>query len=381
MSSPVVVIAESGGAIARSARRAGYEPFVIDTLGTSGDPGATCPAARFPFGVQDLIGQAPGGVPVLLGSPMENHPDLVETLTRDRPLIGAPVAAIRKVRHPYALSSLPPFKGLKLCKTRTRASFTRRLARLAFGTMGKKFLLKPRFESGGRGIDWWSPTARIDDAHYLQQFIKGTPMSAVFHADGWSCRFLGLTEMAVGESGMGASAFAWCRSVGPIKPSKKAKAALEHLGVVLTQRHDLRGAFGVDLVMDWRGNLWPVEVNPRYTESMAVLERATGRSVLVPGGPEDAKRSANTPMQGKAAIFAQRDGVVGALPEGCQDALPSGARYTVGDRVCCVVAQGPSQRACEAALQERVNTVYAALHAKDPQDTQRCVYEKESAAR
>jgi len=362
MANPVIVIAESGGAPARAARRAGYDPFVIDTLGTSGEPGVVCAKARFPFGVQDLMPQAPAGAPVLLGAPMENHPDLVESLTQGRPLLGAPVAAIKKSRHPYALPSLPPFKGLKLCKTKTRASFASRLARLAFGVMGKRYLLKPRYESGGRGIEAWSPTARIRDTHYLQQSVKGTPMGAVFHADGWSCRFLGVTEMAVGEPAMGAPAFAWCRSVGPVKPSGKAKAALEHLGVVLTQRHDLRGVFGVDLVMDWRGNLWPIEVNPRYTESMEVLERATGRSILLPGGPA-AGKATGMPTHGKAAVFAKSTGVVAELPEGCLDALPSGSAVQPGDRVCCVLAEGKSQRACEQALQAKVDAVYAAIDA------------------
>ena len=361
MANPVVIIAESGGSLARAARRAGYEPFVIDTLGTSGEPGAVCATARFPFGVQDLLEQAPPGAPILLGAPMENHPDLVETLIRDRPLLGAPVAAMKKVRHPYALPSLPPYRGLKLCKTKTRASFASRLARLAFGVMGKRYLLKPRFEAGGRGIDAWSPPARIGDTHDLQQFVKGTPMSAAFHADGWSGRFLGLTEMAVGEPAMGAPAFAWCRSVGPTKPSNKAKAAVEHLGVVLTQRHDLRGVFGVDLIMDWRGNLWPIEVNPRYTESMEMVELATGRSVLGPGGPAESKGKSKPMLHGKAAVFAKREGVIGTLPEGCVDAVPVGTKVRPGDRVCCVLAAAKSQRACEAALQAQVDAVYAAL--------------------
>ncbi|XAM00501.1 ATP-grasp domain-containing protein [Phycisphaeraceae bacterium D3-23] len=361
MPNPVVVIAEAGGPLARAAKRAGYDPFVIDTLGTADAPGAVCESARFPFGVLDLIAQAPAGASVLLGGPMENHPDLVDAVTKGRELLGSSTAAMRNSRHPYALSTLPPFAGLRLCRTKTRLSFAGRLARLAFGSLGKDYLLKPRFESGGRGIEAWSSNGKIDDAHYLQQLVKGSPMSAAFHADGWSCQFLGMTEMLVGESAFGAPPFAWCGSIGPVKPSKKAKAALQHLGVVLTQRHDLRGVFGVDLVMDHRGNLWPIEVNPRFTESMEVIERATGRSALAPTGKAATTTGEPSEMHAKAAVFAKRAGVVGELPEGCVDARPTEPPIQPGERVCGILASGKTVRDCAAGLQAQLEAVYAAI--------------------
>ena len=53
------------------------------------------------------------------------------------------------------------------------------------------------------------------------------------------------------------------------------RAVLDKLGTVLAQAFRLVGLFGVDGVLDAE-RFWPVEVNPRYTASVEVLEGATG---------------------------------------------------------------------------------------------------------
>jgi len=164
--------------------------------------------------------------------------------------------------------------------------------------------------------------------------------------------------MVVGDPTYGAATFAWCGSIGPVKLSKKATAALQHLGVVLTQRHDLRGVFGVDLIMDWRGNLWPVEVNPRWPESAEVIERAGLFSVLGPAPSDTKKGRKKSEVHGLAILFAKQDCTVGALPDYCVDRPRDGAVLRQGQRLCTVLAHAKSARLCETLLRERVGQAY-----------------------
>jgi predicted ATP-grasp superfamily ATP-dependent carboligase len=49
---------------------------------------------------------------------------------------------------------------------------------------------------------------------------------------------------------------------------------LERIGNVLARGCGLRGLFGVDAILNEQ-SVWPVEINPRYTASVEVLERAS----------------------------------------------------------------------------------------------------------
>ena len=56
-------------------------------------------------------------------------------------------------------------------------------------------------------------------------------------------------------------------------------ATFERLGECLARQFGLIGLFGVDAILSG-DEVWPVEVNPRYTASVEVLERAMGLSAI-----------------------------------------------------------------------------------------------------
>jgi len=88
------------------------------------------------------------------------------------------------------------------------------------------------------------------------------------------------------------------------------------LGHLLARECGLRGLFGVDGILR-DGVFWPVEINPRYTASVEVLEYATGLSALA--WHASAFNSSNQPpsvapaasgqdrLVGKAILFARDD--------------------------------------------------------------------------
>ncbi len=289
-----------------------------------------------PDEVLSKINVTPDDATVLLTGEMENRSDLVAAIASVRKLRGSGADAIRAVRDPAVLPSLPPFEGLRFCKTLPRVNAWQRLVRKVSSrfSSGRVYLVKPVVSYGGRGIRPWVSGMHVSPDEYVQQAITGTPMSAVYRSDGWSAVLLGVTEQLVGDECFGAGWYEYCGSIGPVVLDDRDRAALSHLGVVLSQRCDLRGVFGVDLVRDAAGKWWPVEVNPRWPGSAWVLEQA-GAAVML-------------------SMDQTRGGT--ALPD--HEGVKHGVAWRVEDgaRVGRVTASGVDREACYAALVEAVKT-------------------------
>ena len=368
MPQPLIIVGAYTRSAAQSAIRAGFTPWCIDLFADRDlqEIAATqvCPLQFFPQALVTLLSDAPSEAPVLLTGPLENEPDLLDVAFSGRSYLTSQPAAIRSVRDPMALSLLPATPGLRYCKTRTELSLMSRLSRSVFGQWGRtRHLLKSRFSGGGIGIQWWEPDRPIGPDQYLQQFVRGSALSAVYWADGWSCLLLGTTEQLIGESSFGATGFRYCGSIGPTVLSQSARAALSHLGVQLTQQHDLRGVFGVDLVMDFSGTLWPVEINPRYVSSIEVLERAESIASLstTPMGPRTAQQSHR--MVGKAIVYARRDLEAFDLydlfsKDEVADVPQIGRSIPIGWPICSVFASGQTREECFNKLQQLTQKLY-----------------------
>jgi predicted ATP-grasp superfamily ATP-dependent carboligase len=86
---------------------------------------------------------------------------------------------------------------------------------------------------------------------------------------------------------------------------------LRAIGDVLAERFELVGLFGVDFVLNG-DEVWTVEVNPRYTASVEIIERATGVRAIelharaCKGESVDVKRAGASSPQGE--IVASRRG-------------------------------------------------------------------------
>jgi predicted ATP-grasp superfamily ATP-dependent carboligase len=373
MAEPLIILGASARAAAQSAQRAGYAPWCVDLFADRDlrqiAAAHQCDPSRYPASLLDWLDEAPLDAAALITGALENHPKVLAAIEFERPLLGSPSHAIEAVRNPRALSSLPGHSGLKLPVV-TRGGVLTRAKQLTAGALTRRqYLVKPVGGSGGHGIRWGTSGETIGADAYLQQYVRGRSISAVYWADGWSAALVGATRQLVGEHVFGAGPFQYCGSIGPLQLSETQRQALSHLGVVLAQRHDLRGVFGVDLVMDWRDRLWPVEVNPRYPASVEVLELATGKPVL--SSPrhqprERKRRGRRQPVQGKAVLFAHRSMRVPDLYEhlgtgSLGDVPETGATIGRGRPICTIFAAEATEEACQQALQQRADRVYQSL--------------------
>ncbi|HYH66352.1 MAG TPA: ATP-grasp domain-containing protein [Urbifossiella sp.] len=305
----VGVVGASARAAVHSLYRAGFPVWAVD-LFTDRDlfaPSARCPLGEYPRGLPALADQFFPG-PVLYTGGLENHPTAVTELAARRPLWGNPPAVLERVRDPF-------FHGdVWQAGSGNRVRIPWALPAGEDPGPGR-WLWKPRAGVGGYGIFFHTavdlPTK--PSAYYLQDFRDGSPMSAVFVA-GETTHLLGVTEQLVGEPWLHAPRFGWCGNVGPVELPAETVDALARFGAALAWAGGLVGVFGVDFILDADDVAWPVELNPRYTGSVEVIEHATGRAVMLDHaaafgaarGVWAIRRNPRCPVVAKAVYYAPR---------------------------------------------------------------------------
>jgi predicted ATP-grasp superfamily ATP-dependent carboligase len=292
-------------ATAFAALRAGLRPWCAD-LFADADLQARCPTlalapGHYPLGFEPLCHQGPPGPWMYVGG-LENRRSLVRRLARLRPLWGNPARVLAVVRSPRTVAKLLHEHGLACPAVRLQPAKTGR------------WLVKPRAGAGGARIHFWTdqePATPRPRGVYYQEYVEGEACAASYLGDGRQARFLGMTRQLIGIDWLHAASFHYCGSVGPLEPAPRLRQVLEQLGQVLVQASGLRGLFGVDFIH--RDDLpWPVEVNPRYTASVEVLEYARNlpalalhRQVFDPAAPIPPASVSGGDIVGKAILFAR----------------------------------------------------------------------------
>jgi predicted ATP-grasp superfamily ATP-dependent carboligase len=272
----LVIVGASARAAAFSALRAGLHPWWADLFGDADlrqrCPGIVIPAGDYPEKVAELLLPAPQG-PWMYTGALENAPLLVERIAQGRPLWGNDRNTLKRVRDPIFVSRVLAEAGLPAPRVRPASGAA---------PCGGRWLLKPRAGAAGIGIRFWvrQPHSRQTAArHYLQEWIEGKSGAGVFLGEPGGARLLGVTRQLVGESWLHAVGFRYCGSIGPYPLAASATSTLERIGQTLATATELRGLFGIDFVLR-DGVPWAVEVNPRYTASVEVLEYALGVRAL-----------------------------------------------------------------------------------------------------
>lgn len=257
MARQLFIVGASARACAESAARAGYAPVSFDLFADS-DLRATGPVTRLAGGYGDLDKVFPSGAePWMYAGGLENHPRLVDRLARRRPLWGMEGQPLRRARRPWHWCALLRDAGLPVPP---------------WGPAAGPSLLKPLAGAGGKGIRPW----RSDDRPapwraYRQECVEGEPAAALYCALPGRVELLGVTRQRIGGP---AGPFSYRGSSGPIDPGP-AEDRIRKIGEVLCSGLGLRGLFGVDGILAGE-TFTPVEINPRYTASAEVVERATG---------------------------------------------------------------------------------------------------------
>jgi uncharacterized protein len=291
----LIILGASTRAAAMSAWRAGWKPWCADLFADRDlERIATVRKVapeNYPHGLLDALNDAPPG-PVMYTGGLENRPNLLAKI--DRPLFGNTPAVVKAVRTPSRWTAC-----LK----------SHRLSCPALAESPQKtgrWLLKAKRSAGGIGVHEYDGQPFDPRTHFLQERIDGIPCSANFLAQEDGAIYLGATQQLIGTSWLHASGSQYAGSIGPFY-SPDMDPLWREIGNALASTFRLRGLLGVDAVMR-DGVPWPVEVNPRYTASVEVIERIWRQAMLEP--PDVAVRRGHPGGQrglfwAKAILFAR----------------------------------------------------------------------------
>ena len=372
----VLIVGVSTRAAAESAARAGFDVTALDAyadLDQHADVHALSLQRDFgkPFSADAIVAAAAGlsSDAVVYLSSLENHPRAVDALAQGRALWGNGSEVLRRVRNPRSLADAFVANEIRAPRVVTDTQSPEQHREV------ERWLIKPRVSGGGHGVRVWSANEPVTRGHYLQEFVEGVPGSVVFVAAGGRGVALGTTRQLVGETAFGASGFRYCGNILDATTSQDASAAAIALVDAVTAAFPLVGVGTIDFVAA-NNALRPVEVNPRWSASMELLERA--RTISLFGLHADACRQGALPQfdltepassrgtHGKAIVFAPRDVVIGDVrgwldDPNVRDVPRKGERIATGQPICTVLAVGSDETACYAALVERAEGIYSEL--------------------
>ncbi len=373
----VLLAGVSTRGFAESAVRAGYDVIAVDGFGDLDlracatevhvvRVGGRFRARAAVAAVRDVSCEA-----AVYEAGFENHPGAVRALAARRVLWGNPPAVLARARDPRRLARVVGKAGLPAPRVR--------LTRPAPGVRGG-WVVKPLHSGGGDGVAVWRTGrgAPMPRRSYFQERIVGVTGSIVFAADGRRAVPLGLSRVLAGETAFGADGFRYCGNIlgaagDPQFPADERlldRATL--LAQTVTRAFGLVGVNGVDFVAR-RGLPWAIEVNPRYTAAMELVERAYGISMFdvhvracrhsLPTFDLAAARRRAPDAVGKAIVYARRPIALGdtrpwVLDADVRDISPPGTRFAPREPICTIFARGRDATACFAALARRAAGIY-----------------------
>jgi predicted ATP-grasp superfamily ATP-dependent carboligase len=377
-----LIVGLSARAAADSAAAAGFAVTTVDAFGDldlhpsvrgislprdRGTPFSATAAAR---AAADLAADA-----VVYLANFENEPDAVSTAARGRALWGNPPDVLRRVRDPLTL--MKAFRERDIPTPAVRNASDR-----SEPNGPNEWLVKPVASGGGRGITRWQGND-VPPGHYLQERIEGVPGSVAFVSAGGTAVPLGIFRQLIGDAAFGADGYRYCGNIlapagDPVfehdealvdRASAVASAAAASFGLV--------GLNGVDFIAA-AGAAHPIELNPRWSGAMELVERACGvslfrmhadacaRAVLPDFDLRHARRGARA--VGKAILFAREAVTTGDTRRWLADAsvrdVPQpGEHIAAGRPICTILADGDDAVGCYAALVRRAERLYASLTA------------------
>jgi predicted ATP-grasp superfamily ATP-dependent carboligase len=367
---PLAIVGASTRSAAASAARAGFQPLAAD-LFADADLRRIAMATRispYPEGFVDWLRTVEPPAWMYTGA-LENHPELVDQMAWIAPLWGNPGDVLTQVRSPWELSRTLAAADLLFPEIRQTDDGLPR---------DGSWLVKTYQGASGSGVRVWDEArgAKSGDereaAHLcFQRKLSGTQCAAIYVAAEGAARLLGVTRQLIGEPWLGAHGFQYAGSIGPWPISEAARVTLEKLGKVLADEFELLGLFGVDFVLDG-DYLWTLEVNPRYTASVEIVERFTGESAIAAhaaacgGATNDVQGTSPTPFCGKATLFARREMIISqefadwSLAESARepwptlaDVSPAGTLIEEGRPILTIFAADADVGSVEKQLRER----------------------------
>lgn len=305
-------------------------------------------------------------MPWMFTGGLENHPDLVGRLSHSRPLWGCGPTSLLDARDPIRLAEVLRGAGLPaLSVVRDPNGLPR----------DGSWLRKPVASAGGidvrprdDSLETRELRAESDSYYYYQRRVLGPSLSALFVGGEGGASLLGISRQLLGGP---AGPFSYRGSIAPWPVDPLTRQQIARAGQAVASAFGLVGLFGLDLVLGG-GKPWVVELNPRYTASVEVIELSLGvpllevhRIACQSGRRVVPTAEALARVVAKEIVYAEVDAVYSEVepepwnvpgdfevPEAADLPWP-GTAFRRGDPVVTVFGEGPTVSACLRVLRSR----------------------------
>jgi predicted ATP-grasp superfamily ATP-dependent carboligase len=267
----LLILGASVRAAALSAAAAGYEVIAADQFADR-DLREICPNARpvkYPEGLLEFAMTVEPCAWMYTGA-LENYPEIVGKISERHELLGNGAEVLRRVR---GRKNLEWFAQVWLHEFPDST--------VGNPIQSKKWLVKREASGGGLGIRVWDGTEQLRPGEYFQEWIEGRCGSAGFIADSQRVQFMFATEELSNAAFLTAPPFLYQGNwfFSSMFPESLINEDIIRLGTESAAHFGLQGLFGIDFVT--RNNeIWFLEINPRYTASMELFEKWSGKSLF-----------------------------------------------------------------------------------------------------
>ena len=344
----IVVAGISVRALAESARQGGWETIALDLFGDAdtrrasaqwasiGEPSALrIEPARLRQELQRAA-RLPGVDGWVAGSGFEGAPELLAAGGATLPCLAIEPSTMAGIRDPARFFGVLDRHGLAHPQVSLDppAGLAGWLAKRAGGC-------------GGLHIRDAGQASRHADT-YFQRRQPGTPMSALFAADGDRFHVIALNRLIV--RAVWPLPHVYAGAVGPVVDGRLEQAVARALAVLVPE-FGLRGLGSLDFLADGSDAYW-LEVNPRPSASMQLHADAWPAGLVrvhvdaMRGRLPAAAPRRGPGVRGHLTVFADRPGLVGgawlhdaADDPDVHDRPAPGTRFALGEPICTVGAR------------------------------------------
>lgn len=374
--SDLLIVSNSGRAMAESAARGGYRVTVVDAF-CDADTRAVASCGCVSMGARGLdagdlrraagrLAAQDGGLGLVYGAGLEHTPETLSWLAGRFRLIGNAPMVLALLADPGRFFAL--LDGLDIPYPQTR------LEPPAPGP-GAPWLVKEAGTSGGLGVRRWADgDSRPHGAHYFQRFVEGPVLSVLFIANGADCAIIGVNRLRTAPLS-GVSCFHYGGAVSQAVLSPVQRAQVERHCRELVRALGLRGVNNLDYVLQG-AELRLLELNPRPSATLGLYEsRCPGgwmrrhvRACLgeLPDGPPESAVDGEPGVSGHRIVYAPHALVIPPLlawPPWCHDRPLGGTVVAPRMPLCTVSAAEVSTVRTERRLLERERQVLDLLGA------------------
>jgi predicted ATP-grasp superfamily ATP-dependent carboligase len=228
----------------------------------------------------------------------------------------------------------------------------------------RKFIVKPIFGAGGKGIRRFEETNENTDFRgmMLQEFIEGQNVSASVLSTRNEAKAIFTSRQILGEDGLGQpDEFAYCGNIVPFTDDLQVKKTAEDAIMELS----LLGSNGVDMIHTGE-DIYVIEVNPRFQGTFECAEEVLGINMVDAHVNACSGTIIEIPQPNKFAvkmvIFAKRRCIAGDLDfDGVYDIPERNVIIEKDEPAATVIASDESLEKAIYKAEKLVERVYKEL--------------------